>query len=71
MRYLAPLAVLLQMLAAPAMAATTMQFASPAQQPDSPPPTPVGDPDVPPIGLDIFQPDSTSADPTPLYPADN
>jgi hypothetical protein len=63
--------LLLPFIAAPVTAADTVQLALPSQQPDGPPPTPVGDPDVPPIGLDIFQPDSIFDGPAPFYPADN
>ena len=40
---------------APAMAERIMQLAVPTQQPERPPQRPVGDPDVPSIGLDLFE----------------
>jgi hypothetical protein len=51
-----------------------MQLAVPSQQPEGPPPRPVGDPDVAPIGLDFFfEPDSghEEAWPWPPAPTDN
>lgn len=56
-----------------ATAATTMQLAVPSQQPDGPPPRPVGDPDVAPIGLDLFEPESSHEEawPWPPVPADD
>jgi len=65
------IALFLLAIAAPATAATTMQLALPSQQPEGTPPTPVGDPDVPPLGLDVFQPDGSYDEPKPLNPADN
>jgi hypothetical protein len=40
--------------AGPASAERIMQLALPSQQPDSPPPRPVGDPDSPPVSLELF-----------------
>lgn len=57
--------------AVPAAAAMTLQLALPSQQPEGPPPTPVGDPDVPPIGLDIFGSDGPIEIPLPITPAGN
>ncbi|KAB2940964.1 MAG: hypothetical protein K8F92_14165 [Hyphomicrobium sp.] len=52
-----------------AKAATTIQLALPSQQPDGPPPRPVGDPDVAPIGLDLFEPESSLEEAWPWPPA--
>lgn len=65
------IALFLLAIAAPATAATTMQLALPSQQPEGTPPTPVGDPDVPPLGLDVFQPDGSYDEPSSLNPADD
>jgi hypothetical protein len=64
-------AVLICALSAPALAASTMQMAAPSQGPETPPPTPVGDPDVPPIGLDLFGSDGPVEIPLPIKPAGN
>jgi len=45
---------LLLIAASPAMAQRTMQLALPTQQPEDPPQGSVGDPDTPPISLDLF-----------------
>jgi hypothetical protein len=46
--------MLLSLAPAPAMAARIIQLALPTQQPEGPPPRPVGDPDNPPVSLDLF-----------------
>ena len=63
--------ILLHAVAAPAAhAATAPRLALPSQQAEGPPPTPVGDPYVPPVGPDIFDPQSDSGEePSPLNPA--
>jgi len=65
--------ILLHVVAAPAAhAATTLRLALPSQQTDEPPPTPVGDPYVPPVGPDIFDPQASSGEePSPLDPAND
>jgi len=58
----------------PPAAANTTQLALPTQPPESTPPRPVGDPEVPPIGLDFFfEPDTghEEAWPWPPSPTDN
>ena len=65
--------ILLHVVAVPAAhAATAPRLALPSQQVDGPPPTSVGDPYVPPVGPDIFDPQSSSGEePSPLNPADD
>ncbi len=55
----------------PAFAGSIVQLAVPTQQPEGPPTTPVGDPDVPPIGLDLFGTDGPIEIPLPITPAGN
>ncbi len=64
--------ILLHAVAVPAAhAATNPQLALPSQQAEDPPPTPVGDPYLPP-GTDIFAPQTGSdEEPSPLNPADD
>lgn len=73
MRRWAIISLILNALALPATAGTTLQLALPSQQPDAPPATPVGDPDVPPISLDLFGTESPIEIPIPqpLKPAGN
>jgi hypothetical protein len=46
--------MMLPLAAAPASAERIMYLALPSQQPDGPPPTPVGDPELPPMSLELF-----------------
>lgn len=46
--------LLLPLAAGPATAQRIVQLALPSQQPDAPPPRPVGDLDSPPVSLELF-----------------
>lgn len=46
--------LVLPLASAPALAERIVQLALPTQQPEGPPQRPVGDPDTPPISLDLF-----------------
>ncbi|MEI9901721.1 MAG: hypothetical protein WDN31_18275 [Hyphomicrobium sp.] len=46
--------LMLPLAAAPAPVGRIVQLALPTQQPEGPPPRPVGDPDSPPISIDFF-----------------
>jgi hypothetical protein len=50
-----------------------VQLALPTQMPEDPPQRPVGDPDVPPISIDLFDSGSSREEawPWPLLPTDN
>jgi hypothetical protein len=65
--------LLLPLAAAPAAAERFVYLASPAQELEGPPPRPVGDPDTPPISIDLFELGSThdEAKPWPPAPTDN
>ena len=59
--------------AAPASAERFVYLALPAQEPEGPPPRPVGDPDTPPISIDLFELGSTRQEawPWPPLPMDD
>lgn len=65
--------VLLSAFSAPAMAQRTVQLALPTQLPEGPPQRPVGDPDVPPISIDLFDSGTSHEEawPWPLLPTDD
>jgi hypothetical protein len=65
--------LLLPLVAAPAAAERFVYLASPAQELEGPPLRPVGDPDTPPISIDLFELGSArdEAAPWPLDPAEN
>ncbi|MFN3623831.1 MAG: hypothetical protein ACK4TP_07180 [Hyphomicrobium sp.] len=69
MRRPAAIAMLMLPLAsAPALAERIVQLALPTQQPEGPPPRPVGDPDTPPISLDLFDTGSSQEESWPWPP---
>lgn len=57
----------------PAMAERFVYLALPTEQPDGPPLRPVGDPDVPPVDLDLFDSGSSHEEawPWPPLPTDD
>ncbi|MFA5898287.1 MAG: hypothetical protein WC829_04155 [Hyphomicrobium sp.] len=65
--------LLLSLTAVPAMSERIMQFAAPTEEPDEQTLRPVGDPDVPPIDLDLFDSGTSREEawPWPLLPSDN
>ncbi len=62
--------LVLPLAAPPAGAERIMQLASPSQQMDDPPPRPVGDPDTPPISLELFDIGSSQEEAWPWPPYD-
>ena len=65
--------VLLPPAASPALAQRIVQLAAPTQEPEAPPARPVGDPDIPPISLDLFDTGTSREEawPWPLPTTDN
>lgn len=65
--------LMLPLAAAPATAERFVHLALPSQEPESPPSRPVGDPDTPPISLELFDIGSSHEEawPWPLLPADD
>jgi hypothetical protein len=65
--------IALSIFSAPALASRVMQLALPSQLPEDPPQRPVGDPDVPPVNIDLFDSGSSREEawPWPLLPTDN
>lgn len=65
--------IALTTLSAPALAERIVQLAIPTEAPEAPPQRPVGDPDVPPISIDLFDSGTSREEawPWPLLPTDN
>lgn len=65
--------LLLPLVSAPALAQRTIGLALPTQEPDAPPLRPVGDPDSPPVSLDLIEIGSSHEEawPWPSTPGQN
>ena len=61
--------ILLPLISAPALAQRTFALALPSQEPEAPPPRPVGDPDNPPVSLDMIEIGSSHEEAWPLPPS--
>jgi hypothetical protein len=65
--------IALSTFSAPALAERVVQLALPTQMPEDPPQRPVGEPDVPPISIDLFDSGTSREEawPWPLLPTDD